>query len=136
LSPKTRAQVMSGSSAFFNPSSGGYGRGIPRDREIVSLYKLFSNVVHGTALGIQASRTTRDRLRLDGYNLMALAMCCAVRLLAICLDEYSKMRPHIRAELTKLERKWISAIRSYPLEMWPQDLEYDDGSKLYDELSR
>jgi hypothetical protein len=64
------------------------------------------------------------------------AMCCSVRLLASDLDEYSKMRPRLRARLTKLERKWIDAIREYPMEMWPHDPKHDDGSKLYVELNR
>jgi hypothetical protein len=135
LSVKIKPRLLSGDSAFFNSSTGRYGRGIPRDSEIAALYKLFSNVIHGTSLGLFASQTRRVRLRLDGYNLMSLSICCAVRLLATCLDEYSKMRPRMRAQLTKLERKWIGAIRGYPLEMWPHDGRKDDGSKLYDDLS-
>jgi hypothetical protein len=134
LSRKTQTQLLNGNSAFFNSSSSGYGRGVSRDSEIAALYKLFSNVIHGTSLGLHASRTTRERLRIDGYNLMSLSICCSIRILAICLDEYSKMRPQMRAQLTKLERKWIGAIRAYPLEMWPHDGKQDDGSKLYDEL--
>lgn len=136
LNVKTRAQLLNGNSAFFNSLSGGYGRGISRDSEIVALYKLFSNVIHGTSLGLHASRTTRERLRIDGYNLMSLSICCSIRIFAICLDEYSKIRPRMRARLTKLERKWIGAIRAYPLEMWPRDGSQDDGSKHFDELSR
>ena len=126
-SAKMKAQLLSGNFAFFNLASGGHGRRIPRNPEIASLYKLFSNVIHGTSLGLHASRTSSERLRLDGYNLMSLSMCCAVRLFAICLDEYSKMRPRIRAQLKNLERKWIEAIRGYPLEMWPRDREPDES---------
>jgi len=126
-SAKVKAQLLSGNFAFFNSASGGHGRRVSRDQEIAALYKLFSNVIHGTSLGLRASRTSRERLRLDGYNLMSLSMCCAVRLFAICLDEYSKMRPRIRAQLTSLERKWIGAIRGYPLEMWPRNCVCDDG---------
>lgn len=120
LTVKTRTALLSGKSAFYNTKSGGSGRGVTRDAETTSLYKLFSNVVHGTALGMHAARTTRHRTRIDGHNLVALALSYSVRVFAVSFEKYTKLRPKIRACLSEPERKWLQAITNYPLEMWPR----------------
>ena len=118
LPERIRSHLLEGRTPFFNLRTQTYGRGIHRSAEISALYKLFSNVAHSTALGLHAARATPYRQTIDGQNLIALALCCCVRLLAAALDDYTKLRPRLRAVVSSSDRAFLADERGHPLHLW------------------
>ncbi len=118
LPERIQSHLLEGRTSFFNLRTQAYGRGISRSAETAALYKLFSNVAHSTALGLHTVRATPYRQTLDGQNLIALAFCCCVRLLAAALDDYTKLRPRLRALISLSERAFLAKERAHPLHLW------------------
>jgi hypothetical protein len=118
LPERIQSHLLEGRTPFFNLRTQTYGRGIHRSAEIAALYKLFSNVAHSTALGLHAIRATPHRQTIDGQNLIALALCCCVRLLAAALDDRTKLRPRLRAVVSSSDRAFLADERGHPLHLW------------------
>lgn len=118
LPKRIQSNLLEGRTPFFNLHSQTYGRGIRRSSEITALYKLFSNVAHSTALGLHAARATPYRQTIDGQNLIALGLCCCVRLLASALDDYTKLRPRLRAMVSRDDRAFLALERAHSLHFW------------------
>lgn len=118
LTLKQQHEVLAGRAPFLR--DGEIGRRCARDPWLRGVYKLFSNPVHGTAMGVALAQRSKNTRQLDFEELVALSGGVATRFGTQSIRGYLRLRTYIARFIPSADRIFVRQMSEAPR---PWDME-------------
>ena len=110
LSPNAQTMLMEGKFAFFRNGKSASARRMERNERLKGIYKLFSNTIHSTSLGVNISRRMKIGGLLSFDGVMDLGVKVASHYGARSLIGYLKRRNFLSRSVSAQDRQFVRQL--------------------------